>query len=175
MKWRPLLLALAVSVLPLLQAQETPAALALQKIRGLDGRWEGTFEWSGARSAKGKMEAEYYVTGNGSAVVENLVSDGKPMMTTVYHLDGPALRATHFCAAQNQPRLKADRIDLAHNEIDFGFVDVTNLKTPDTGHVHGLEWRMKDADHLTLTFVFRAGEKESRERIQLTRSTAKHA
>lgn len=159
-------------VLPM-GAQETPASQALAKIRGLEGKWEGTFEWSGARSAKGKMDAEYYVTGNGSAVVENLVSDGKPTMTTVYHLDGSTLRLTHFCAAQNQPRLKAERIDLARNEIDFGFVDVTNLKTVDAGHVHGLEWRMVDADHITLTFIFRAGEKQSRELIQLKRMVIK--
>jgi hypothetical protein len=172
MLFRVFVVALMLSRFPL-PAQETPAAQALDKIRGLEGRWEGTLEWSGARSAKGKMDAEYFVTGNGSAVVENLLSDGKPTMTTVYHLDGPALRATHFCAAQNQPRLKAERIDLVRNEIDFGFVDVTNLKSAGAGHVQGLEWRMIDSNHVTLTFIFKAGEKQSRELIQLKRAVPK--
>jgi hypothetical protein len=169
MRWCWLLVVMVVSLCSL-HAEETQAAQALAKIRAMQGRWEGTFEWSGARSSKGKMDAEYYVTGNGSAVVENLLSDGQPSMTTVYHLDGSTLRMTHFCAATNQPRLKADRIDLSRNEIDFGFVDITNLKSPDSGHVHGLEWRMIDANHMTLTFIFQAGEKQSRELIQLKRS-----
>jgi hypothetical protein len=50
-------------------------------------------------------------------------------------------------------------------------VDATNLRSPDAPHVHGLEWRMADKDHLTLTFLFTAGGKESRELIRLQRSS----
>jgi hypothetical protein len=95
--------------------------------------------------------------------------DGKPVMTSVYHMDGKDLRLTRYCAAQNQPRLKAQRIDPLHKEVDFAFVDATNLKSPDAPHVRGLEWRMVDADHIRLTFLFEAGSKQSRELIQLTR------
>ena len=154
-------------------AQESAGAQAFEKIRSLAGDWEGRFEWSGARTDKGKMDATYYLTGNGSAVVENLLIDGKPVMTTVYHMDGKDLRLTHYCAAQNQPRLKASRVDLAHSAVDFAFVDATNMKSPDAPHVHGLEWRMVDADHITLTFLFEAGGKQSRELIQLTRAERK--
>ena len=90
MRWCAWLIVTVVSVLSA-EAQQTPAAQALERFRGLEGRWTGTFAWSGARSAKGNMDAEYYVTGNGSAVVENLLSDGKPTMTTVYHLDGDVM------------------------------------------------------------------------------------
>ena len=88
-------------------------------------------------------------------------------MTSVYHLDGADLRMTHFCAAQNQPRLKAQRVDLVHGNIDFGFVDVTNLRSADAAHVHGLEMRLIDSNHITLTFLFQSAGKESRERIVL--------
>ena len=50
------------------------------------------------------MNATYYVTGNSSAVVENLINESTPVMTSVYHLDGRDLRMTHFCGAQNQPK-----------------------------------------------------------------------
>lgn len=99
------------------------SALSVAAQQSLGKRWtssEGSKvagKWSGGRSAKGKMDAEYYTSGNGSAVVENLLSDGKPTMTTVYHLDGDALRATHFCALQSQPRLKAARIVLPTRSI----------------------------------------------------------
>jgi hypothetical protein len=90
-------------------------------------------------------------------------------MTSVYHLDGTDLRLTHFCAAQNQPRLKAKRIDLDHGLIDFDFVDITNLRGPDAPHVHGLEIRFIDSDHITVTFLFQGGGKESREQVSLQR------
>jgi hypothetical protein len=79
------------------------------------------------------------------------------------------LRMTHYCAAQNQPRLKASRIDLANGIVDFSFVDATNLSSPNAPHVHGFEMRFADTDNLTITFLFTMGGKESRERIALTR------
>jgi hypothetical protein len=57
---------------------QTKESAALDKFRTLSGDWEGTFAWSGARTASGKMDAQYYTTGNGSAVVENLIHDGAP-------------------------------------------------------------------------------------------------
>ena len=151
-------------------AEQTESSKAFDQIKALIGNWSGTFQWTGGRSDSGSMNATYYVTGNGSAVVENLMNDSTPVMTSVYHLDGGDLRITHFCAAQNQPRLKARRIDLDHNAIDFDFVDATNLRSPDAPHVHGLEIRLVDADHLTLTFLFQSGSVESREEINLKRS-----
>jgi hypothetical protein len=147
----------------------TPAAAALERLRGLEGRWSGTYEWSGGRGG-GTLDVEYSLTGRGSAVIETLIQGGEPTMTSVYHLDGTDLRMTHYCGAQNQPRLKASRIDAGRGEIDFDFVDVTNLASPDAGHVHGAQIRMPDADHLTIVFLFLAGEKKSTERIELRRA-----
>ena len=153
-----------------LSAEETESSKALSQIKALIGNWSGTFQWSGGRHDSGSMNATYYLTGNGSAVVENLMNDSTPVMTSVYHLDGPDLRLTHFCGAQNQPRLKARHIDLGHGAIDFEFVDATNLRSPDAPHVHGLEIRLVDADHLILTFLFQSGSVESREEINLKRT-----
>jgi predicted outer membrane lipoprotein len=156
-----------------LAAEQTESSKALDQIKALTGNWSGTFQWTGGRSDHGSMNVTYYVTGNGSAVVENLMNESTPVMTSVYHLDGRDLRMTHFCGAQNQPRLKAHRIDLDHGAIDFEFVDATNLKSPDVPHVHGLEIRLIDTIHLTLTFLFQSGSVESREKISLQRTEAK--
>jgi len=150
-------------------APETDAKAALAKLRALAGEWQGTFEWTGARQDKGEMAARYYVTGRDSAVIEDLVSDGVPTMTSAYHLDHADLRVTHFCGAQNQPRLKAERLDLAQGAIDFALVDVTNLASPDAPHVVSLGLRFVDADHITIIFGFTAGGKASEERISLRR------
>jgi len=157
------------------EAEDSNAAKALEQLKSLAGDWEGTAEWTGARTGSYPLNAAYYVTGNGSALVENLSSEGVPNMTSVYHLDADSLRATHFCGAQNQPRLKAQRIDLDHGIIDFGFVDITNLRSPDAPHVHGLEMRLIDSNHIIVTFLFQSGGKDSRERISLQRVEKKPA
>jgi len=150
---------------------ETKENAAFGKIRGLAGHWEGTFSWSGGRNASGKIGAQYYTTGNGSAVIENLVQDGIPSMTSVYHLDNADLRLTHYCAARNQPRLKATSVDQDLGRITFSFVDITNLSSPRAGHVNGLEIRFLAPDHITLLFRFTGDGKESDELIDLKRKT----
>src|SRR5215469_12024519 len=84
------------------QAGDNDASKALDQLKSLAGNWEGTAQWTGARTGSYPMNAAYYVTGNGSALVENLITENAPAMTSVYHLDGNDLRLTHFCGAQNQ-------------------------------------------------------------------------
>ena len=153
-----------------ISAEQPESSKALTQMKALTGNWSGTFQWTGGRNDSGSMNATYYVTGNGSAVVENLLNESTPVMTSVYHVDGRDLRMTHFCGAQNQPRLKARRIDLDHGAIDFEFVDATNLRSLDAPHVHGLEIRLIDTNHLRLTFLFQTDSVESREEINLKRT-----
>jgi hypothetical protein len=142
-----LCLAACVSLSGILSA-ETKANIAFEKIRALDGDWQGTVAWTGQQPSE--IGAHYYITGNGSAVVEDL-SNG---MSSVYHLDGTDLRMTHFCAAQNQPRLKATAFGPDNSGITFSFVDITNLSSPKAGHVQGLDMKFLAADHITLRFHF---------------------
>jgi hypothetical protein len=144
-----------------------------ERLRALAGDWEGSVEWSGSRSEKGKMNASYYVTGAGSSIVENLTVNGTALMTSVYHLDGGDLRMTHFCAAQNQPRLKATRFDDAKGTVEFSLIDVTNLPSPGAPHVEGLTIRLVDADQIALIFTFVSGRELSYERIELRRVNSK--
>jgi hypothetical protein len=152
-------------------AEDSVARKAFSKLSDLTGDWDGSYQWTGARTDKGSMGARYYLTGNGTSLVEDLVQEGKPTMTSVYHLDGDDLRVTHFCAAGNQPRLRAKQIDSDKGLFVFDFVDATNLTSPAAPHVHGLEIQLVDKDHIELTFLFSSGEKESRERIALARKT----
>ncbi len=151
------------------RALAADAASDLQRLRALVGRWHGTVEWSGARAEKGEMDAEYSLTGHGSAVVENLVSQGEVLMTSVYHLDGPTLRMTHYCGAGNQPRLRAEPAGEDPRRIRFVFVDATNLADPRAPHVDGAELFFRDATHVDLSFHFTAPRGDSLERIALTR------
>jgi len=172
---RPIAFVICLALARFCQAGDSDAAKALEQLKSLAGNWEGTAQWTGARTGSYPMNATYYVTGNGSALVENLLAKEAPVMTSVYHMDGNNLRLTHFCGAQNQPRLKARRIDLEHRAFDFDFVDITNLKSPDAPHVHGLEIRLLDPNHITVTFLFQTGSVESRELLDLNRAQNKPA
>src|SRR4051794_4459932 len=112
-----------------------------KQLSKLVGHWEGTYEWSGARTGKGDVIADYSLTGFGSALVESLIQGGTPSMMSVYHTDVNNLRVTHYCGAHNQPRLIADKVDPATGQVDFKFVDITNLKSPEGGHVNGISLR----------------------------------
>jgi len=155
------------------QGGSTPASKAndtFNLIKALAGDWQGSYEWIG-KNRKGPMNARYYLTGNGTAVVEDLIVDGNANMTTVYHLDGADLRATHYCAAGNQPRLKATSIDDNNKEVKFHMVDITNMPTPEAGHVRDLELRLTSASQITILFTFVGLGKESVERVELARKT----
>jgi hypothetical protein len=138
-------------------------------IKALAGDWQGSYEWIG-KNRKGPMNARYYLTGNGTAVVEDLIVDGNANMTTVYHLDGADLRATHYCAAGNQPRLKATSTE-DNKVVKFHMVDITNMPTPEAGHVRDLELRLTNPSQITILFTFVGAGKESVERIELARKT----
>jgi hypothetical protein len=147
-----------------------------ERLRSLVGEWHGTVQWTGARTDTGEMDAVYSLTGHGTAVVENLVSGGETIMTSVYHLDGPTLRMTHYCGAGNQPRLRAEPGDPSRpDRLRFVFVDATNLGDPPRPHVDGVELRFVDAAHAELSFHFTSPKGESVERIALTRATPSRA
>jgi len=142
---------------------QNSATTAFDKLKALSGDWEGTVAWTGQEPSK--ISARYHMTGSESAVVEDL-SNG---MTSVYHFDGGDLRMTHFCAAQNQPRLKATAFGPDNSSIKFSFVDITNLRSPGAGHVDGFEITFLAPDHIVLQFHFVADGKEKDEMLDLTR------
>ena len=158
-----LLLACAAFGGPVFPRPQEHATAAFDKFRALNGDWEGTVAWTGESPTK--VSAHYYVTGNGSAVVEDL-SNG---MTSVYHLDGTDLRMTHYCAAKNQPRLRATSFGADNKDIRFSFVDITNLRSPSDGHVSGLEIRFLEPDHINITFQFTSHGKDAFELVDLRR------
>lgn len=167
----PLLPFVLLGLFAVTTTPDTPASRTLEHLRALEGRWEGTLEWTGARSGTGTVRAEYQVMSARSVVEERLFmgSDSVPSMTTLYHLDGSDLRMTHYCAAQNQPRLRASTIDEAQHLIRFEFVDGTNLVSH-PGHVDAFEIQFVAEDRLVLIFTFAgAGSAKSFERIELKR------
>jgi hypothetical protein len=158
-----------------LPAADTAGDRVFDRLKRLAGEWEGTYEWSQGRNESGKLKANYYLTGNGSALVENLIMGDAPTMTTVYHLDGVDLRMTHYCAARNQPRLKATQIDESAGTLEFSFVDVTNASVS-PAYVNAFRLQFLENDRLNLRFTFGGGSGNGAiENMALKRVAAVHS
>ena len=102
-------------------------------------------------------------------IEDHYYSGSDPVMSSVFHLDGDDLRMTHFCAGNNQPRLKADTIDSEERSVFFSMVDITNLASPDAGHVNSVKVEFPSDDELIVEFGYTRAGKKSLERIELRR------
>jgi hypothetical protein len=166
-------LLLCSSVYGVATIADSSSSSAFERLKGLTGEWKGHYQWSGGRSGNGEIRAVYYITGKGSSVVENLTVGRSPVvtMTSVYHMDGDLLRMTHYCAAGNQPRLRANTISEGGAAVDFAIVDVSNLKRPGAGHVHKVGLEFIDSNRIRIRFVFIKDGVESTETVELERTS----
>ena len=128
----------------------TPAkadASVMDRFRALEGTWVSTYdmpEWP-------PQEVHYETIAADSAVVETIF-DGQPHeMMTVFHLDGEELHCTHYCAAQNQPRLIAETI--TSDRVVFATADVSNLASPDAMYMGAAEFTFIDEDHIEVSWT----------------------
>jgi len=140
--------------------ESTSAAAAFARLKNLVGEWE----------SPNKSHITYELIANGTALVERDLIPNEPEMLTVYFLDGDRLLLTHYCMAGNQPRMQARRIDTASGEIDFDFLDATNLASPAAGHMHSAKFKLIDNGHYTSEWTFfDKGEKKFSESDTYTR------
>ena len=141
----------AAGIGPALASPPTPTQhgtllAAFERLKTLVGTWDEEDEGEGW----GRV-VEYHLTGRGTALIEEF--SGDPPMATLYHLDGPDLRLTHYCNAGNQPRMRAASYDPDTGTLAFEFVDITNLSAPTAYHTRELTIRFIDDDHVVLRFV----------------------
>ncbi|MFY9608681.1 MAG: hypothetical protein WAU45_08725, partial [Blastocatellia bacterium] len=107
------------------------------RMKTLVGQWDAT-------GPEGKTRITFQLISEGTALMETLVNES---MVTVYHPDGEAVSMTHYCAAGNQPRMRAQ--GSKGESIAFQFVDAANLKGSSDGHMKRLVIKFHDADHIT--------------------------
>src|SRR5580765_5136613 len=108
------------------------AQAGFARLKKLAGEWVAADDQG---KPTDQLVAVYKVTAAGSAVQETLFPGGDHEGVTIFHLDGSNLVLTHYCAAGNQPRQKADPNSPA-NRIDFKFAGGTNLDPAKDMHMH---------------------------------------
>jgi hypothetical protein len=102
----------------------------------------------------------------GSVLMESMQEES---MVTMYHVDNNRLMLTHYCAAQNQPRMAA-KVSDDGKTFTFDFIDGTNIASPDDGHMRKLVLTIQDKDHFTEQWFFAQKGKDADHGVfQLTR------
>jgi len=145
---------------PKSDASVGPAAYA--RLKTLVGEWE-------ADTSMGKAHVSYELIAGGTSLVEKESGEKMPTMLTVYYLDGDRLLLTHYCMAGNQPRMQARAFNPETGEVDFEFLDATNL-TPGAGHMHNAKIRVPGNDRLSAEWEFyENGQRKMAETFQYTR------
>jgi hypothetical protein len=133
------------------------AGSGFDRMKTLVGQWDAT-------GPEGKTRVTFQLISQGTALMETLVNES---MVTVYHPDGEAISMTHYCAAGNQPRMRAQ--SSKGDSIAFQFVDAGNLKKSSDGHMARLVITFHDADHITEEWTWTAGGKENTSVFKLER------
>ena len=138
---------------------------------GFDAMKSLAGEWVGAPHADGKSSSVTYTLVSGRTALMEMLNtpDDSMSMVTMYHPDGQNLLMTHYCGANNQPRMRCARPAAGAKSLTFEFVDCSNLPTPKTGHMHRLVITFVDADHMTQAWTWKEGAKTSSEIFQFER------
>jgi hypothetical protein len=145
------------------KSERSSDAAAFARLKTLVGEWE-------ADTRMGKTHLSYEVIAGGTALVEKETGEKMPAMLTVYHLDGDRLVLTHYCMAGNQPRMQAKAFNPESGEVEFQFLDATNLTGPGAGHMHNATFRVVDNNHLATAWDFyEDGQKKFTETAEYTR------
>lgn len=156
---------LALLLLPLAagRAEDPPPAApppdhraTWERLQGLAGIWTGRME--DPRNGP-PVTVRYVVASNGHALLEFQNPGQSFEMVTVYYLDRGELRATHYCAAGNQPAFRlgaASTAELAVLEFDGG----TGFDPAADGHVHGGDIRFVAPDRIEHRWHHYVGPKQ---------------
>ena len=104
---------------------------AFDEMKSLVGIWHK----EGAENSN--FVVSFELIANNSVLVETWLRKGKKHSFTMYHLDNEKLMATHYCPQGNQPRLLLTESSTINN-LNFSFLDATNLVDLADSHQHSL-------------------------------------
>jgi YD repeat-containing protein len=136
-----------------------------EKIKSLAGEWDGYAMENGQKMT---THITIRMTGGGSALMHWMDAGSPHEMITMFHMDKSDLLATHYCAAHNQPRMRATASDKP-NQIAFDFLDGTNIR-PGDGFMRQLTIDFVDADHHNETWGYDAKGKIQSGTFYMTRT-----
>ena len=101
---------------------------------------------------------EYKVIGRGATLEEILLPNTMKSMVTMYHCNsfthGTQLKATHYCAKQNQPEFLLNIEETSQNRVVFDCDMSTELCNSSEDHIHKMIFELSDEDdHLKASYL----------------------
>ena len=149
------------------QASPSPAPVTAEDAFAQLSRLVGT--WRSADRPESTLRIRFYLTAGGTVLVESWEARGRPHSLTLYHRDGPALLATHYCPQGNQPRLALAGRDA--NRLHFAFRDATDLDPATESHQHDLWFDLTNPDRPVRGEIYAGKDGPGElERLRLVRS-----
>ena len=100
----------------------------------------------------------YKVIGRGATLEEVLLPDTMKSMVTMYHCNSytncTELRATHYCAKQNQPEFLLNLEETTNDKFVFDCNMKTELCNSAEDHIHKMIFELSDEeDHLKASYL----------------------
>ncbi len=162
----------ALATLPLRPALSAEQAVGTPRTpnAGFDLMKSLVGDWVSPSKEGKPTTVSYKLVSDGTALMEMTAEHGSPMaMVTLYHADGEGLLMTHYCSANNQPRMRCAKPAAGAKSLSFEFLDCSNLPTPATGHMHQLVITFEDADHISQAWTWQEGGKSETQTFHLER------
>lgn len=153
----------AVRPRPVVVATAQDRAALLDQVKSLAGTWEMADD-----QGQKQVGAVFAVSSNGSVVREIMFPGAQHEMTNIYHMDGPTLLLTHYCAVGNQPRMRARPGE--PGIIAFRFDGVSNYTGGNQTYMGEMVLTIKDADHIRQDWTsLKNGERQETTSFELSR------
>lgn len=147
-----------------------------EKLKTLDGTWEGTITAEPpAPQIQGKTaNVSLRTMSLGNSLVHEMKTEGLPdRPVTLFYLDAQQLMLTHYCDAGNRPRMAA-KLSPDGKSLEFEFVDLAGGRKH--GYMHRAVFTFVDADHHIEEWTYMTpGDKPVRARFELRRTGASPA
>ena len=155
---------------------QSDAQKTFHRLKALAGTWEGRMTTHPRVPAiDGTLTTvTLRVVSMGNTLMHEMTGVGRPDdPITMFYVDGDRLELTHYCDADNRPRMVAkassDKAEASpgDNMIEFEFVDVKG--NMEYGHMHGAVFTLVDENRHIEEWTFMRGDKPYHARIDLLR------
>jgi len=170
-RMRPIRIALSIALMSICSTAfaQADAKQSFERLKALAGTWEGRMTTHPrVPDIDGTLTTvTLRVTSMGNTLMHEMTGEGRPDdPITMIYVDGARLELTHYCDADNRPRMVAKQSGDAE-KIEFEFLDVKgDLKY---GHMHGAVFTIVDENHHTEDWTFMRGDKPYHAHVELRR------
>jgi hypothetical protein len=148
---------------------QSSAQTSFERLKALAGTWQGrmTTHPSVPEIDGTLTTVTLRVTSMGNTLMHEMTGEGRPDdPITMFYVDGDRLELTHYCDANNRPRMVA-KASPDGKKIEFEFLDVKG--NMEYGHMHGAVFTIIDENHHTEDWTFMRGDKPYHAHVELRR------